>query len=204
MISVAILLVPLNQVTAQRAKWCADGVTPQFAPSLAALQHALGDVMGVPAGCPQVDAEGDTVQATTTGLAVYRSTGMALFAAGDIHWALTPDGLETWTGNWHNGFDPPVTPSVAADVQDAPTLGSLASIQALTLVSVAHGTPQTLMVQDERGSRYTVETDSGCPEINAALGQYVYVRSIGSQSDLILLEPAETCAVTSMEPAAHE
>src|SRR5947209_3994846 len=86
-----------------RGPGCPDPNNPQLASSLTDLHQALGDVMGSASECPLVDAGGDTVQATTTGVAVYRPGELSVFVSGEHHWALTTWGLETWDGSWHNG-----------------------------------------------------------------------------------------------------
>ena len=69
----------------------------QFAAPFARLHAELGDVMGVPTACSQRTGDGDLLQATSTGLAIYRvQTETALFSAGDRHWALGDGALVTW------------------------------------------------------------------------------------------------------------
>ena len=177
---------------------CAAGATPQLAASFAILYATLGDVMGSPATCALVDSEGDTIQATTTGLAIYRQSGLALFASGDRHWALSSSGLESWTANWHNGFDPPVkSPAeTGPNIWSVPADEQLASVRPVTLVAVESIRAQQLTVVDDTGARYSMEADSGCPRAVEALGQYVYVLSnlvTGADSALIFLEQHQTC-----------
>ena len=54
--------------------------------------------MGDPLECEHADpATGDTVQHTTTGLAMYQpSLGLLTFTDGWHHWALTERGLLRW------------------------------------------------------------------------------------------------------------
>ncbi len=94
------------EATAQAPAYCQPGQTPQLASPFAALKQRLGDTMGTPLECEHVNAEnGDTVQETTTGLAVYRKrTGTPTFTNGWAHWALTERGLVTWEGE---RTDPP-------------------------------------------------------------------------------------------------
>ena len=63
--------------------------------------------MGTPLECEHADAvTGDTLQRTTAGLAFCReSTNTPAFTNGSTHWALTPDGVASWTGD---RIDPPV------------------------------------------------------------------------------------------------
>jgi len=71
------------------------------------LHDEVAEEMGTPVECEHPDAvTGDTLQRTTVGLAFYRkSTNTPTFTNGSTHWALTPDGLATWTGE---SIDPPV------------------------------------------------------------------------------------------------
>jgi hypothetical protein len=201
---VTVLAAPAAH--AQPAPACA-----QFAPELAALQQQLGAVMGLPTSCPRLDTNGDTIQFTTTGLAVYRPDGMSVFATGDNHWALTSAGLEQWTGNWHNGLYPPAAPEPAADnqptqpvpddAQTAQPAPERAAVHPMTLVQVLPDVSQTVVVEDASGSMFTVETAEGCPDVDAAVGDHVFVRSGGSRTDLILVQQHETCAVAAMHIA---
>src|SRR5579884_1059364 len=119
-----LLCTPPGLVSAAGGLPCPMGTTPELDGQFQDLQHALGAVMGAATGCPITDAIGDTIQATTTGLAVYRPSGMALFASGDQRWALTADGLQSWRGNWHTGLDPPAAPD--GNLPPAPTAVALA------------------------------------------------------------------------------
>lgn len=85
---------------------CRPGQPPAFVLGFAELKQRLGDTMGEPLECERVNPEnGDTLQQTTTGLAVYRkSTGLLMFTDGWRKWALTPDGLVAWEGERE---DPP-------------------------------------------------------------------------------------------------
>jgi hypothetical protein len=177
-----------------------DAISPQLAPSLADLHQALWDVMGSPSECPLVDADGDTVQATTTGVAVYHPGSVSIFVSGEHHWALTPRGLETWDGSWHNGLYPPVMPPPEQD-QPEPLQPAAASIEAVTLVQVRQDVSNTLLVEDPEGSMLTVEIAGGCPHVVAAVGDRIFMRSGGAQRDLILLQQHETCAVADVRAA---
>jgi len=173
----------------------------EFAADFAALERQIGAIMGVPTSCPRVDANGETMQTTTTGLAVHRPDGMLVFASGDDHWALTSAGLQQWTANWHNGLYPPATPQPEAETEAAPA--DQASIEPMTLIK-AQGLQDgsnTVVVEDSSGSMFTVETAEGCPDVDAAVGDHVFVRSGGSQTDLILMQQHQTCAVAAMHTA---
>ena len=179
---------------------CAEADGPQLAASLTDLHQAVGDAMGSPSGCPLVDADGDTLQPTTTGLAVHHPNGTSVFVSGEQHWALTAQGLETWTGSWHNGLDPPMTP-IPDQHQPEAAEPPLASIEAVTLVQVRQDAANTIVVEDAQGSLLTVETASGCPDLVAALGDHVFMRTGGTQTDLILLQQHEICAVAEVHAA---
>jgi hypothetical protein len=83
-----------------------DAKSPRFLGTLANLQSKLGARMGQPADCEKpIDAEGNTQQLTTTGLAYYRrSLNLAAFTNGWEHWALTNNQIVHWAGN---EVDPP-------------------------------------------------------------------------------------------------
>jgi hypothetical protein len=72
-----------------------------FTHGLADLKAVLGAPMGEPLECERVvDTDGSTEQATTTGLAYYRSaTNTVAFTNGAEHWALSDTGLVHWTGD---------------------------------------------------------------------------------------------------------
>jgi hypothetical protein len=90
--------------------YCAAGQTPTFKDGLATLKQQLGDAMGAPIECEHpASAAGDTVQATTTGLAAYNKlTNTVSFTDGWRHWAITAHGLVAWEGTDSN---PPVAKS---------------------------------------------------------------------------------------------
>jgi hypothetical protein len=199
----ALALIPPVVAVGVGASDCPDTSKPAFARSLMDLQHALGDVMGSPVACPQVDAEGDVVQVTTTGLAAYRPDGVSVFASGEDHWALTASGLETWTGNWHNGLYPPPTLTPAQD-HAPPGPAAPASVEAMTVLRVRGDVSNTVVVQDGAGSTYSVETASGCRDALVAPGDHIFIRTGESQTDLILLPEDETCTVAQMNLAAGD
>jgi hypothetical protein len=90
--------------TAPHAPWCAVGELPTFQFGFGDLAQAIGSAMGVPTECEHgEESSSDTLQATTTGVAVYSwCTNTPGFTRGQEHWMLTPEGLEHWTG----GADP--------------------------------------------------------------------------------------------------
>jgi hypothetical protein len=199
-----LFVLPAGYARAQRTPGCSADATPAWAASFTDLHEQLGDVMGSPVGCAVVDAEGDTVQVTTTGIAIYHPSGMALFASGDQHWALSADGLETWTGNWHNGFDPPVSPEptpMGAELGAAP----IASVKAFTVVGSAEHDPSATLVKGEAGGEYVLRTAAGCDAGLDQAGGRVYVRWVGpaagAGSTLIDVDRHESCAITALEPA---
>jgi hypothetical protein len=79
---------------------------PAFTGVFAHLQQALGRTLGEPLECPHVDpATGDTLQRTSTGLAIYRErTRTPTFTDGFRRWAVGPSGVITWEGD---EVDPP-------------------------------------------------------------------------------------------------
>jgi hypothetical protein len=85
---------------------------PRFASGMPTLKSALGDTMGEPQECEHaVDDQGNTQQKTSTGLAYYRhELNVACFTTGWDHWAWTPRGLVTWTGE---SIDPPPDAALA-------------------------------------------------------------------------------------------
>jgi hypothetical protein len=86
--------------TSDSAGFCAAGATPTYASDFTTLKDAVGEQMGTPIECAHTAATNeDTIQLTTTGLAVYDpTTNTASFTDGWRHWAITPHGLMTWEG----------------------------------------------------------------------------------------------------------
>jgi hypothetical protein len=84
-----------------------DAAHLAFTHGLADLKTVLGAPMGEPVECERVVApDGSTEQATTTGLAYYRSaTNTVAFTNGVEHWALTARGMLHWRGD---DVEPPV------------------------------------------------------------------------------------------------
>ena len=103
-----VFLAPAPQAFAQSAPFCGQGSSPKFSYGFADLKARLGSAMGDPVECEHTDGtSGDVLQQTTTGLAFWRkSTNTPTFTDGFNHWALTPNGLLSWTGQ---SVDPPST-----------------------------------------------------------------------------------------------
>jgi len=89
-----------DAVSQGAAPYCQAGEVPTFSNGMSALHAQVGAAMGTPVECEhQATVVGNTVQQTSTGLAAYDGiTNTATFTDGWNHWALTPDGLETWQG----------------------------------------------------------------------------------------------------------
>jgi len=101
--SLAILCILLGPAAlptaAQGQPYCDDGRAPRFVLGFAALKAHLGETMGDPVECEHGNPQnGDVLQQTTTGLAIYRElTNASLFTNGSEHWALIGDELVSWT-----------------------------------------------------------------------------------------------------------
>jgi len=200
-----LLMLPAGYAWAQRTPGCAADPSPAWAATFTDLRAQVGEVMGAPVTCAMVDAEGDTVQVTTTGIAISHPSGMAVFARGDDHWALSAQGLETWTGNWHNGFDPPVNPTpppLDADADASP----VASVQAFTVVGSSAQDPSATLVEGDAGRQYVLHTAAQCDAALEAEGGRVYVRWVGPRAGagatLIDIERHASCPITALDPAS--
>jgi hypothetical protein len=92
-LALLVVLLPWP-VNAQAAPGCRPGVTPTYQGGFADLYAQLGEPnMGFPISCEVGDDHGlgNTVQATTHGLAYYRKfTNTPAFFDGITHWALVP------------------------------------------------------------------------------------------------------------------
>jgi hypothetical protein len=99
--ALGILLPSANAAHALSLPFCGAGQVPVFVGGLLDLADEIPADMGQPLECEHKQSAGDdTVQATTTGLAVYQElTNTPTFTAGDQHWALTRSGLISWTGD---------------------------------------------------------------------------------------------------------
>jgi hypothetical protein len=111
MVSMLTLLQATVLPASAQAAFCPPGEQPTFRFGFAALKEQVGDAMGDPTECEHSNPEnGDTLQATTTGLSFYRkSTNTPTFTDGFRHWGLTSAGLVAWTGD---SIDPPDTAAV--------------------------------------------------------------------------------------------
>jgi hypothetical protein len=97
------------------APYCPPGQPARFVLGFEQLKARLGDTMGSPLECEHVNADnGDTLQQTTTGLAVYRKQSGALeFTDGWRHWALRGQDLVTWDGDTPPGAPAPESAATA-------------------------------------------------------------------------------------------
>jgi hypothetical protein len=201
-----LLTVSAGYAWAQRTPGCAADPSPTWAASFTDLRAQVGEVMGAPVTCAMVDAEGDTVQVTTTGIAISHPSGMAVFASGDDHWALTAQGLETWTANWHNGFDPPVNPT-PAPLDSADDADPIASVQAFTVMGASAQDPSATLVEGDAGRQYVLRTTADCDVGPEAQGGRVYVRWVGPRAGagatLIDIERHAACPITALDPAGE-
>src|SRR4051794_9983769 len=70
----------------------------EFGPDMLGLRSAVGEAMGQPTGCETaVDAIGDTMQPTSTGMAWYAPrTAASIFTDGFQRWELDVRGLTYW------------------------------------------------------------------------------------------------------------
>jgi hypothetical protein len=87
----------------------AGAVSPNcssFSSVFSTLEDTIGDTMGQPLECPHTDpATGDTLQRTSTGLAIFRHRSQtATFTDGYRRWAVDARGLIRWEGE---ALDPP-------------------------------------------------------------------------------------------------
>jgi hypothetical protein len=83
------------------APFCPPGQPARFVLGFARLKDLLGASMGEPLECEHTNPDnGDTLQQTTTGLAVFSALNGALeFTDGWQHWALIDDDLVAWDGD---------------------------------------------------------------------------------------------------------
>ena len=100
----------------------------------AELKRQIGDQMGVALECEHFDsATGDTLQQTTSGLAVYRSDGTLRFTDGWRHWALDAGGMVQWMGA--DAEPPASTPSIAMAPR---VVASMPSVAPGDLMRIVH------------------------------------------------------------------
>lgn len=88
------------------APHCGVGERPRFSLAFAELKRRVGSAMGMPAECAHTNPDnGDTLQRTTIGLAVYhRGDDSLRFTDGWRHWALVGGRELEWEGT---AADPP-------------------------------------------------------------------------------------------------
>jgi hypothetical protein len=181
-IFLAMLLLVLWPTTlaAQSAAACPPGRTPSFLLGFASLQTSLGSSMGEPTECEHVDpVSGDAFQRTTTGLALYRrDTNTPMFTNGREHWALTPDGLVSWSG-WHGSAAPRevAAPRLVDEAQiPGDAAGTYTRVDAVTIINVLDDQYVRLVVQRDE-TRLLITTDGGCATQRASTGGVAFVVS---------------------------
>jgi hypothetical protein len=93
-------IVPASKAVPVLAPFCPPGQPARFVLGFAQLKDQLGEAMGEPLECEHVNLDnGDALQQTTTGLAVYSpGSGALQFTDGWQHWALIGDELVAWEG----------------------------------------------------------------------------------------------------------
>ena len=126
------------------APFCGPDEVPHFAYGIATLHDAIGSIMGEPLECEHpISAIGDTLQQTTTGLAIYRqSANTPEFTDGWNHWALGQDGVSAWSGDDSAASPVTASPNGCVDVGEslclnatpdvAPTVALLSESNAAT------------------------------------------------------------------------
>ncbi len=89
-----------EQAQAPTAPYCNPGQSPSFVNGMSLLHQQVGAAMGTPVECEHPSSGGgDTIQQTTTGLAVYdRGADTVSFTDGWHHWALRAGSVVTWEG----------------------------------------------------------------------------------------------------------
>jgi hypothetical protein len=79
--------------------FCPPGKQPAFVLGFADLRDAVGDAIGTPIECEHIHpTSGDTVQQTTSGLAVFHN-GHSSFSDGWHHWETGDGGVRQWEGD---------------------------------------------------------------------------------------------------------
>jgi hypothetical protein len=141
-ISVTAAPAIASPAAGQSAEFCASDQSPRFKFGFAALRASVGDAMGEPIECEHANPEnGDTLQHTTHGLSFYRkSTNTPTFTDGFHHWALTVDGLVSWTGS---SIDPPGVLPTTPNATQLPTQTPVTSVVPATLVATVAPPPPT-------------------------------------------------------------
>jgi hypothetical protein len=167
-------------VAAQQLLTCPPGQSPSFAVRFASLQERLGPIMGDSIECERTDpVTGNTVQQTTTGMALYEKESQALvFTNGREHWALTPDGFTHWYG-WHGESQPFSRASTQpADTPDAASvsLEEAASVEAVTIMGVFDdGTTHIKIRRDE--DIYLLDIEGNCTTDTFEVGGVAFLVS---------------------------
>lgn len=141
------------------APFCAPDEAPHFAFGIAALHDAIDSVMGEPLECEHPDsANGDTLQQTTTGLAIYRQTSNTPeFTDGWDHWALTSDGVSAWSGNDTPANASPPQAVQCVDVGDGLCLSATSEV-APTVELLAQSTSAIPLLRTAARARYSIES----------------------------------------------
>ena len=97
----------------------------------------------------------------------------AQLSTSNQHWALTSGELVSWTGSWHNGFDPPATVEEnTIDLSLPQPSTAIPSILVVDLMSVGQHDGQTLIVSLD-GTTYQLQTGAGCPSALQEVGRRV-------------------------------
>jgi hypothetical protein len=163
--------------------------------------------MGDPTECEHaVPNSGDVLQRTTTGLALYRrDTNTPMFTNGREHWALTPDGVEHWSG-WHGSAAPAgvAAPRIVDEaLASLPAAETYTPVEAVTIVDVVGDANRLLVVRRDE-TVYLIETDGGCAGQPASAGGVAFVVSpnefAGPDSRLILTLGGGECPITTGRP----
>jgi glucose/arabinose dehydrogenase len=180
-VALMLVLLGLNEygaapvVQAQGQNYCAAGQQPQFLFGFAFLKSQLGATMGEPTECEHPDEQGNSVQTTTTGRALYVTRiNTPTFIRGSTHWAWTSRGLVTWTGD---AIEPPVNAQPAqpspAGPPASPTPGTTLSNPAVSLQLVAEGltAPVALTYAPDGSGRLFIADQAGTVRVIGADGR---------------------------------
>ena len=177
----ALLAAPGPVGLAEGAPHCRPGQARQFVFGFAALKAQLGPIMGEPIECEHSnDANGDTLQRTTTGLAFWRkSTNTLTFTDGYRHWELMPGGTVYWEG-------PPIDlPEVAAAPTSPPGVADESRVEATVNRAIDGNSLDAHLLGNRTAVGYLgVET----PAMNQACGQEAQARNRELAGPRVLLE----------------
>jgi hypothetical protein len=136
------------------------------------LQETLAETLGEPVECEHQTPEGDYLQATSTGLAVYsRAENLPLFTDGGTTWAVTFEGVISWTDSreQYQVVSAATLSTIYAGGGNRPT-GSAAMLTAPAFTASAVGSrtsdgwvqvvaipgPELIAVQNARGESFVV------------------------------------------------